>query len=242
MPRWASRPGSTPTPSCRSAIRWGALGRSAAGRSPRSSISTDGVSPIPEFSPPRIQRREEIMPRIAPVTGKSDVPAEYHGVVDDVLKVFGSIRGPFSILLHSPKLAERLLKLVTFNREENVVEPRLRSVAILSAVREREAAYVWAAQVGAARRAGLREEVIDLIRAKGDPAGLSDEERDIITYVRQLMRTNRVDQAVFDRLKNRHNAQWMVELTEVANYFAFLSGMVNPFEVPAPPDGDKLPG
>src|SRR6266853_2087759 len=113
------------------------------------------------------------MPRIAPVTGKSDVPAEYHGVVDEVLKVFGNIRGPFSILLHSPKLAERLLKLVTYNR--------------------------------------------------------------------QLMRTNRVDQAVFDRLKNRHDAQWMVELTEVANYFAFLSGMVNPFEVPAPPDGDKLP-
>jgi len=32
------------------------------------------------------------MPRIAPVTGKSDVPAEYHGVVDEVLKVFGGIR------------------------------------------------------------------------------------------------------------------------------------------------------
>jgi 4-carboxymuconolactone decarboxylase len=181
------------------------------------------------------------MPRIPPVTGKSDVPAEYHGVVDEVLKVFGTIRGPFSILLHSPKLAERLLKLVTFNREDNVVEPKLRSVAILSAVREREAAYVWAAQVGAARRAGVAEGVIDLIRAKGDPASLPDEERDIVTFVRQLMRTNRVDQTVFDRLKNRHDAQWMVELTEVANYFAFLSGMVNPFEVPAPPDGDKLP-
>ena len=50
-----------------------------------------------------------------------------------------------------------------------------------------------------------------------------------------------IDQAVFDRLNNRHGAQWMVELTEVANYFAFLSGMVNPFDVPAPPDGDKLP-
>jgi len=95
--------------------------------------------------------------------------------------------------------------------------------------------------VGGPGRRGAREEVIDLIRAKGDPARLSDEERDIVTYVRQLLRTNRVDQAVFDRLKNRHNAQWMVELTEVANYFAFLSGMVNPFEVPAPPDGDKLP-
>ena len=179
------------------------------------------------------------MPRIAPVTGKSDVPAEFHGVVDEVLKVFGTIRGPFSILLHSPKLAERLLKLVTFNREENVVEPKLRSVAILSAVREREAAYVWAAQVGAARRAGVPDSTIDLLRAKGDPASLPDEERDVVTFVRQLMRTNRVDQAVFDRLKNRHDAQWMVELTEVANYFAFLSGMVNPFEVPAPPNGDN---
>jgi len=181
------------------------------------------------------------MPRITPVSGKDDVPAEHHAVVDDVLKVFGGVRGPFSVLLHSPELAKRLLPLVTFNREQNVVEPKIRSIAILSAVREREAAYVWAAQVGAARRAGLREEVIDLIRAKGDPSTLPAEERDIVTYVRQLMRTNRVDQSVFDALKARHDARWMVELTEVANYFAFLSGMVNPFEVPAPPDGDKLP-
>ena len=56
------------------------------------------------------------------------------------------------------------------------------------------------------------------------------------------MRTNRVDQAVFDRLKDRHGVQWLVELTAAANYYAFLCGMVNAFEVPAPPDGDKLPG
>src|SRR4029077_15748212 len=104
-----------------------------------------------------------------------------------------------------------------FNREVNVVEPKLRSVAILSAVREREAAYVWAAQVGAARRAGVPDSTIDLLRAKGDPASLPDEERDVVTFVRQLMRTNRVDQAVFDRLKNRHDAQWMVGLTGGAN-------------------------
>jgi 4-carboxymuconolactone decarboxylase len=144
------------------------------------------------------------MPRVAPITGKSDVSAEHHAVVDGVMKVFGNVRGPFSMLLHSPKLAERILPLVTFFRDESVVDAKLRSIAILSAVREREAAYVWAAQVGAARRNGLREEVIDLLRAKGDPAKLPAEERDIVTYVRQLMRTNRADQAVFDALKNRH--------------------------------------
>jgi len=181
------------------------------------------------------------MPRLAPVTGKSDVPAEHHRVVDAVVEVFGGVRGPFSMLLHSPQLAERVLGLVKFFRDESVVEGRLRSVAILAAVREREAAYVWAAQVGAARRAGVREEIIDLLRAKGDPAALPAEEREIVTYTRQLMRTNRVDQAAFDALNKRHGAQWLVELTAAANYFALLSGVVNAFEVAAPADGDKLP-
>jgi 4-carboxymuconolactone decarboxylase len=181
------------------------------------------------------------MSRIAPISSKSDVRAEHHAVFDAVTKVFGNVRGPFSILLHSPKLAERVLPLVTFFRDESVVEGKLRSIAILSAVREREAAYVWAAQVGAARRNGLRDEVIDLIRAKGDPGKLPAEEREIVTYVRQLMRTNRVDQGVFDALRNRHGAQWLVELTAAANYFSLLSGLVNAFEVAAPADGDKLP-
>ena len=181
------------------------------------------------------------MPRIAPISSKSDVPAEHQAVFDQVAKVFGNVRGPFSMLLHSPKLAERVLPLVTFFREDSVVDAKLRSIAILSAVREKEAAYVWAAQVGAARRNGLRDEVIDLLRAKGDPNKLPPEERDIVTYVRQLMRTNRVDHSVFDALQKRHGAQWMVELTAAANYFALLSGVVNAFEVAAPPDGDKLP-
>ncbi len=180
------------------------------------------------------------MPRIPPVRGKEDVAPEYHRIVDQVMSVFGSVRGPFSILLHSPKLAEKVLPLVIFNREESVVEGKLRSLAILSAVREREADYVWAAQVGAARRAGVREAAIDVIRAKGDAASLTEEERDIVTYTRQLMRTNRVDQAVSDRLKNRYGVQWVVELTAAANYFAFLSGVVNAFEVPAPPEGDRF--
>ncbi len=181
------------------------------------------------------------MPRVTPVTGKSDVPAEHHAVVDAVVKVFGGVRGPFSVLLHSPKLAERILPLVTFFRDDSVVDAKLRSVAILTAVREREAAYVWSAQVAAARRNGVGDEVIDLIRAKGDPAKLPAEEREIVTYTRQLMRTNRIDQAAFDALRKRHNEQWLVELTAAANYFALLSGLVNAFEVAAPPDGDKLP-
>jgi 4-carboxymuconolactone decarboxylase len=182
------------------------------------------------------------MPRVAPITGKSDVPAEYHDVVDAVVKVFGQVRGPFSMLLHSPKLAERVLNLGNFFRAgDSVVEAKDRSLAILVAVREREGAYVWAAQAAAARRAGVREEAIDLIRAKGNPANLPPEERDIVTYVQQLVQKNRIDQTAFDALKQKHDAQWLVELTVAANYYGFLSSLVSAFEVSAPPDGDRLP-
>jgi len=108
-------------------------------------------------------------------------------------------------------------------------------------VRERDAHYVWAAQVGAARRAGVSEATIDILRAKGDPASLGDDERDIVDYTRQLVKTNRVEQALFDRLQKRHGTQWLVELTAAAGYFGILAAIVNAFEVVAPPDGDKLP-
>jgi 4-carboxymuconolactone decarboxylase len=186
-------------------------------------------------------RRSAVMPRVAPITGKSDVPAEHHALVDGVLKVFGGIRGPFSVLLHSPKMAQHVFSLGNYFREESVVEPKLRVLAILVAARERQGAYVWAAQVNAARRAGVPEATIDLIRSKAELAKFSAEEREIVAYAEQLMRTNRVEQATFDALKNRYGVQWLLELTTVSVYYAALSGVVSAFEVPAAPDADRLP-
>ncbi len=88
---------------------------------------------------------------------------------------------------------------------------------------------------------GVPEATIDILRAKGDPGSLGEDERDIVNYTRQLRRNNRVDQALFDRLQQRHGTPWLVELTVFGGYFAMLSGIVNAFDVDAPPDGDKLP-
>jgi len=180
------------------------------------------------------------MPRIPPIAAKTDMAPEHQYVFDQVMGVFGRVRGPFSMLLHSPKLAERLLPMVPFAREGTIVEPQLRQIAVLTMVREKDANYVWAAQVDASRRAGLRDAVIDLLRAKGDPSGLPEDERDIIVYARQLVRTNRVEQAVFDALLKRHGKQWLVELTAIANFYVALCGVVNAFDVAVPEGGDRF--
>jgi 4-carboxymuconolactone decarboxylase len=179
------------------------------------------------------------VPRLKPITSKSDLPSQHQSVADEVVKVFGHIRGPFSMLLHSPGLASRVLPVVPWIREQCMVEPALRFVAILTAVREREAPYVWAAQVAQARR-HVSAATIDLIHGRAELDRFSDAERDIVDYTRQLMRLNRVEQKTFDALNARYGAQWIVELTAAIAYIGFISNIANAFEVPAPPDGEKL--
>ena len=180
------------------------------------------------------------MPRVAPITAKSDVPTEHHAVVDGVLKTFGRIRGPYSMLLHTPALAHHFLGVVNFMRESSVVEQKHRSLAALTAASERGGYYVWAAQVEAARKAGIREEAIELIRAKGDPAKLPEDERHVVAFAQQLSRTSNVDRSTFDALHRQFGTKWVVELTAMTGYFGALCGIVTTFEVPVPEGGDRL--
>ena len=181
------------------------------------------------------------MSRVTPVSAKSDVPAEHHALVDKVLKVFGGIRGPFSMMLHSPKMAGPVFDLGDYFREQSIVEPRLRSVGILIAARERQGVYVWGAQVNGARRNGVPEEVIELIRQRAEPSRFPAGDREVAAYTEQLLRTNRVEQATFDALKNGRSVQWIVELTTVINYYGMLCGITSALEVPAPENYDPLP-
>ena len=180
------------------------------------------------------------MSRIAPVSISASLPADQRAAADAVAKAFGEVRGPYSILLHSPALTSKLIPLVPFMHHDCVVEEKLRLVAGLAAAREHDAVYVWSAQVNRARKVGIRQELIDLVRAKGDSAGLPAEEREIVDYVRQLIRHHRVEQAVFDALRKRHGEQWLVELTAVLGYFGLVASVANAFEIPAPAGGDSL--
>jgi 4-carboxymuconolactone decarboxylase len=184
---------------------------------------------------------EVAMPRITPVSDKSQVPAEHQHVVDDVLQVFGVLRGPHSILLHTPGLDEPALALGNYFRYEGICKSPEKELAIITGARETDCLYVWAAQVGAGRRAGLREEAIEVVKHRHPVDGLEPHEREIITYVRELLRENRVEQSVFDALKDRYGVEWLIEMTTVVGYYVMLAGVVNSFEVDPPADGDELP-
>lgn len=181
------------------------------------------------------------MTRVPAIASKADVPAEHHDLVDHVMKVFGALRGPASVVLHSPKMAWNVFNLGDYFRDQSIVEPRLRSVGILIAARERQGVYVWGAQVNAARRNGVPDAVIELIRSRTEPSRFPAGDHEVAAYAEQLMRTNRVEQATYDALAKGRSAQWMVELTTVINYYGMLCGITSALGVPAPENYDPLP-
>ena len=182
------------------------------------------------------------MPRIPGITDKAALPAERHAEFDAIVEVLHGVRGPFSMLMHSPGLAQKVMAAGAHVRLQSTLTMPERELAILAVSREKDAAYEWAAHVGVGRKAGLREEAIAAARdGASDPSSLGPDERDIILFVRQLLRTNRVEQPVFDGLLARHGERWLVELAATVGQYQYISAINNTFDLQPAPDADQLP-
>lgn len=187
------------------------------------------------------------MTRVNPVTRKSDVAPEYQHLFDRMLEgtqqveVAGELRGPISILMHSPVLADLAREQGLYLRMGSTLTRAESELAIITAAYEARCEYVWGVHMVAARREGLREEAIATIRDGRDPSTLEPDETAVVLYVQQLLRNHRVEQPVFDALLEKHDVQWLVELTVIAGHYGLLAGLLNAFEVPAAPGAEPFP-
>ena len=181
------------------------------------------------------------MPRINLITDKSQVPDDRHAEIDAIVAVLNRVGGPFGVLMYSPGLAQKVCETGAQVRLKSTLKPVERELAIIAVSREKDAAYEWNSHVRTGRQQGMREEAIDAVRNRGDVSGLEPDERDIITFVRQLLQTNRVEQSLFDELVKRHGERWLVELTATVGQYQYIAAINNTFEILPGPDADPLP-
>lgn len=179
------------------------------------------------------------MARIKQITDKADVPAEYHYLYDRIAAARGSVRGPYSILLHSPAITDKIEGVAAALRDSELSAQEF-VLAAISVARAKDCLFVWSVQAPNARKAGVSDEAINAVRDRKTD-GLSPEQADLVSYVQQVVGGNRIDQGTFDRLRERHGDRWLVELTVCAGHFGLISGINNAFEVPPSAEGDKLP-
>lgn len=184
------------------------------------------------------------MSRITMITDRTDVEEERQGEIDTILETLGHLGGPFSVLMHSPGLAQKVMEAGAHVRLRSTLERWQRELAILVVAVGKNSDFEWASHVGLARKAGVAESVIDAVRRGGDLAlaGASAGEADLVTYVRQLVAGNRVDQPVYDRLAERHGERWLVELTATVGQYQYIACVLGAFEVQPEPGRERILG
>jgi len=185
--------------------------------------------------------KEEFMARLTPITSKNQVPAKDQAIVDSIVASRGALQGPFTMFLHSPELAGRLAHLGAYVRFEGSLDMRVRVLAAMTVARELEAAYVWGAQTGGARRLNVPEATITAIR-ENHSRGIPAEDAQIVEFTRQLMRKHRVDEATVKALIGRFGNDGFIQLTGAIGYYSMLAMTVNACELEAAPGAEVLQG
>ncbi|MCC7486523.1 MAG: hypothetical protein IT529_16235 [Burkholderiales bacterium] len=180
------------------------------------------------------------MARLPLITGKEQLAPAYHAIADAVIKSRGAIEGPFTMLMHCPNLAERVMHLGAYVRFEGKLDMRVRVLAAMVVARDFEVAYVWGAQTGSARRLGVPESTITAIRERHS-RGMPPEDAQIVDFTRALIHRHRVDSATFEALRRRFGEEQLIELTGTIGYYTMLGMTVNACELESGPGRDELP-
>jgi len=174
--------------------------------------------------------------RFEAITDKSQVGEDRYEEFDAIVAVLGRVGGPFSAMFHSPGLAQKVCEAGAHIRLRSTLTMGERELIILAVAREKDGAYEWSSHVGNARNNGVSESTIETVRDNGDLSGLEEHEADIVEFVRQLLRTNRVTDELYNRLVERKGIRWVVELTGTIGQYQYIAAINNVFELE--PHGD----
>ena len=126
----------------------------------------------------------------------------------------GTARGPLSIMINAPEVAIRAGELSHYLRNESTLSSKIQELAMLVTARELDCRYIWNAHAASGRAAGLRDEIVDKLRDKVEPTGLTPQEAAVVNYGREFFRTNRVTQATFDAALAQFGTRGLTELKQ----------------------------
>jgi len=174
------------------------------------------------------------MARIPEVAERSSLPAAQQPIFDAIAASRGRVGVPFSLLLHSPEAAGRIAHLGAYLRFESPLQAAERELAILTAARESDCNFEFAAHARLGREAGVREEAIEALRARAPLAAFTADEARIVDFGRQLLREHRVAPDTFAAVHERFGDAGLVDLVALLGYYTLLACALNAFEVSVP--------
>ena len=155
---------------------------------------------------------------------------------DAMQETRGKIKGMYRVLFNHPELTLTVSDLGTFVRFGGVLSYRQKEVAILTAARDLQAAFVWQQHVGPAREAGTPGPTIDGILAETGPPVVPDYDEDLLVWRVALLavRCKSIPDSLADDVICRVGIEGLVELVIVSSFYRMIASVVCCFDVPLP--------
>jgi 4-carboxymuconolactone decarboxylase len=142
--------------------------------------------------------------------------------------------GPYTLLAHMPEMARRFEDLRTYIRADDSVSQKLQELVMITVAREMGCDFIWYAHAGEARKAGVRDDIIDNTRDRKELTGLDADETTVVNFARELLQSRRVSQATFDAASASLGQRGTMLLTNLIASYALLAYNMNTYELAAP--------
>jgi 4-carboxymuconolactone decarboxylase len=180
------------------------------------------------------------MPRLTPITRREQVSEQDRAAFDEIIASRGRINAPQSMLMYAPQISVRASSLNDALRE--LLSEADFEVAVLTAAREFNINFVWAAHVPAAKRAGVSAETIDAIRTRGDISALSQREQVIIRIGRELVGQHELSTELFEQGRAELGERGIIEVLAAMGYYLMIGCVLIATDMELPEGAERLSG
>ena len=180
------------------------------------------------------------MPRLPIPTDSEEFSEETRSAIRHIKSTRKSMQPPSSYLTYAGEAGARISDLVEYLRYHTSLTDAESELAICTAVRSANAAFIWNAHVKLGLAAGTREEAIHAVDTYGPLEDLTDDEALIIQFGRELLEAQTVSDKTYEAVKRRYSEKGMMELTALMSVYMMNATVLRVMQHPAPPDARPL--
>jgi 4-carboxymuconolactone decarboxylase len=136
------------------------------------------------------------------------------------------LQGPSAVHLYSPKTAIPLGQSSGYLRKHAKYNARVRETAILITAREMDSQFEWVAHEPEARKAGVPDAVIDVIKYRKPTTELEAQYRLVIELGRAIWHDHNVPSALFARGKDMFGPATLIDLVLLMGNYAGTAALL----------------
>ena len=173
-----------------------------------------------------------------PNAARDSMTAEQQKIWDKIHEGRTGGGGPYSMLMHSPEMAQHFAATEDYFRNNSLLPDTDREVIILTAAREVEAHYAWTRHEIRAGKVGIKPETIEALRAHADADKFTGKEKLLVEFTRTLMNHHELPDELFERMEREFGKAKFIEAVGLLGHYITIGTVIRMFDV-RPPAGSN---